>query len=472
MPLETENWCGGTGVSPALQPKKTVLDVERGGIMNWRRMVLAVVALLLWTGVAFGQSYDPDNFDVYKYSLDGTPVPDVDKLAHGGGSTVNTCWQAAASNILAAAGYGASAGIGATAQQRADHIYTQLRVDLGVGNPGFVAQAVNYWLYTHGKNPDNHTNPGSPNLDYDPLNPYTDVTDRRGPLVLLPGADYDFLLDELDRCQYVTVDFYNPDHVITLVGGNYWGNPNNRPDGNKSIWHDSDLDAPDTVVNVDDDVYTNAASGASLWTLSDYPPNPPATTNGYTTLCPGLNKPEYAVMNYDVAYYRMDEDQNGVWEPDFRVAGAANYGGAQWVDDNQTILKIYNEHIPDWWKEVWLLVDYIDQVAGRTENILLGVPDPAGGPDLILPATSVTPSDDNGQLLFYWQLDWQPPWEQIIFPDNRYSKLYDPWNPLTSGDVKDWDVATICYPIPEPATLCLLTAGLGALAWIRRRRHV
>ncbi len=35
------------------------------------------------------QNYQVGNFDVYKYSTTGEPIPDVDKPLHG---HVNTCW--------------------------------------------------------------------------------------------------------------------------------------------------------------------------------------------------------------------------------------------------------------------------------------------------------------------------------------------------------------------------------------------
>ena len=92
---------------------------------------------------------------------------------------------------------------------------------------------------------------------------------------------------------------YSEGHCITLIGGNYYNNPNGKPDGNVSIWHDSDRDQPDVVVNANDDVYSNI-SNAGIWQLGNYPTN---NAQGYTTLCPGLNKPTAAMQNYDVAYY-------------------------------------------------------------------------------------------------------------------------------------------------------------------------
>ena len=387
-------------------------------------------------------------WDVYKAG-----IPDVDKAnvpPGPPGALDMSCWQAAASNLLGGAGY----GTGANAQARANSIYGQLTLDLGTANMGCADRAINYWLYTYGKNPDDVN-------EYRPGNDYTDVTliDKTGAGGLTP-ADYDFLLDELVRCQYVAVKLDLPPHCITLVGGDYERNrvpPPDPPPLSQSIWHDSDRDVGNGPDGVNDDVYTNTW-GLGTWDLVEYPA---WNAQAYVTLCPGLDKPEDAVRNYDVAYFLADTDQDGVWTPMFREAGikAPDYDDPHWdsLDPDGLTVVIGNESLPEMEKIVYLLVDYFDRVPGRAALEDIRLVDDAGTEWL---PTSVIPSADDGQLLFTWALDYQPAWERIVFPDDKYMLLDD--------DVKDWNLATVC--IPEPATVALL--GLGALAALRRRRKL
>jgi len=299
---------------------------------------------------------------------------------------------------------------------------------------------------------------------YRPTLTYNDVTAISRNLT---NADYDFLLAELQRCQYVSVNWEFSDtltgwnHCLTLVGGN-WSNIH-VPPGNplQSIWHDSDADVGNGPDGVNDDVYANAFDApaqGSFWHLPGYAPI--STAQGYVTVCPGVQKPDSAMRNYDASWHR-DQDLNGVVSKVWRVAGSANYGAPGWVQDGNddwTILQIENEEIPEKWKEVYLLVDYKDRLYGGTN--------PLPAPDIklvdddgkVYDQPVVTISADGGQLLYHWTLDDQPAFEQIIFPNEDYYYL--------ANDVKDFNVATEC--VPEPLTVGLL--ALGGLALLRRKR--
>ena len=72
----------------------------------------------------------------------------------------------------------------------------------------------------------------------------------------------------------------------------------------------------------------------------------------------------------------------------------------------------------------------------------------------------VTVSADGGQLMYHWTIDYQPEWEEIVFPTTDYYNL--------SSGVKDFNVATEC--VPEPTTMLLLFGGLGIVLGKRKRR--
>lgn len=404
-------------------------------------ILCSVCVCVLLASTSWGQL--PAQF--IKLSQDGTPIPDVDKV-NPSDPYDSSCWLASASNILAAAGYGS----GGAAQQRAQGIYSQLTAAYGTLSGGAPDQAISYWLAWHGKNPDSS--------DYQPMLSYTDVT---AVYAGLGQADYNFLQNELLRCQYVGVQFENPAHAVTLVG---WDDTNGT-----SVWHDSDQ----TLGPNGDDTYMNAFTVSPLnWDLNQMGTGITYLNhaNGYVTFCPGLNKDPDIVANYDVA-----------WAPS-PVGPAAREAGAQvgvfdtvpgwqlsWTDPNNPNItyqpfRLDNEFNPEMQKRIQLLVDYYGRDANYiNEDIRLRYPDEAGL-DVVITPTSKQLSADNGQVLFTWELDIQPEWEDILFPSYvEYGWL--------EGSVASWDVATIC--VPEPAMLSLLlTAGLGLLIcdWRRRSR--
>jgi hypothetical protein len=400
-----------------------------------------------------------------KLSSDGfSPVPDVDKpnLAD------QSCWLAAAANVLGGAGW----GVGANPQAKAVNIYNNLMTHFGNGAMlGWSSIAINWWLLNHGYNPN------SP--DYNPNLTYNNVTIIRPPqgFVNLTMPQYDGLLNQISACQYVNVSFDppSPGHEMTLVGGNFSNTL--KPAGSVSLWHDNN---GDLVAGTDTEVDPNMPPANNTWFINHR--NIPQFYGAKiaTVLCPGLQKPDAAMQNFDIAWFK-DMKQVGGNDVLFnaqRVAGnkAGQYhgpGGGTDLEWAGTTLQpeaiIPNQWMPEpWYKEVYLLVDYIDQ------NVLVAFPGIANitlkvGNIIYNPVVTWDDNNNKGQALYYWKLDaedGQPQWESIVFPDPSYMNLYDISTGL-GGPVKDWNVATICSP--EPATLMLLAVG-GGLALLRRRR--
>ena len=426
--------------------------------MKVRHCSLVLLVLLAAAAVAvpaLGQTPG----DVYKYSQPEenlVPVPDVNKTP-GTPPPDNSCWLAVASNILAGAGWGTAAN---TPQQDADAIYGHLTAHFGTASPGYCERAINWWLLNYGYNP------SAPDKTfYNPTMTYNDVTHVAKHLW---DVEYDYLLDELVRCQYIGVSFEIPGasvgHGMTLVGGNYSSSHIPPPPANpvqQSVFHDSD----DGLVG--DAVWTNvwvpdvASPPLSYWTLEAGVVGDPRDdwmANGYTKLCPGIQKPQEAIENFDYARFRDLDTVSGSWYTNERYAGAKTYQ-VSWAQEgpDEWILAVENEEMPDpWYKEVWLLVDYM-RGAPADPGIVLRLAD--DGTDM---APEITPSPDGGQLLFYWRLDHQPGVEYIVFPSQEYKDL---WQNVIG--VKDWNIATLCTP--EPATMALL--GVGCLVALARRRR-
>ena len=86
------------------------------------------------------------------------PPPDVNKAAPITFAD-NSCWQATAANMLAAAGY----GTGTTVQTRAQGIYNQMTAHFGTASTGQPDTAGKWWLNQSGHNTQ-------------PNNPYTQFT--------------------------------------------------------------------------------------------------------------------------------------------------------------------------------------------------------------------------------------------------------------------------------------------------------
>jgi hypothetical protein len=176
-------------------------------------------------------------------------------------------------------------------------------------------------------------------------------------------------------------------------------------------------------------------------------------------LCPGQQKPASAMENYDAARYK-DQDMAGNVSKVWLVTGAkaAAFGTPAWQQDPQngnswTILHIQNEIVPDKQKRVYLLVDFLNGVYDDLSAPAIKLSD---GQNVYDPTRAF--SAGGGQILYTWELTYQPASEDIIFPSEDFFNL--------SNDVKDFNIATEC--VPEPATLSLL--ALGGLAMLRRRK--
>jgi len=418
---------------------------------QWRGhlCVLFVAVAALLAAPALGYDVPP------KLSQDGTAVPDVDKNPQAP-QPDQSCWLAAAANVLGAAGWGS----GANAQAKADNIYTNdLVPHFGTANTGWSSVAINWWLLEEGLD--------SGSVNYDPTGTYNNVTHVVG----MTNGRYDWLLTQLQECQYVNVSL-QPEtgcgHEMTLVGGDWSATvPGN------SAWHDNNGDQP-VGVNLESAVNTSAGAGPNAgWSIQHRGAN--WSAEDATLLCPGLTKPDEAMQNFDAAYYK-DMAADGSLFNTWRHAGAmvGQYQGsigntyAEWLDDFQ--VDIPNQPMPEpWYKVVYLLVDYVDQNVLQANPNIANVQLNVGGQLIAPDGGGPTWDDDGGQALFTWtldELDGQPANEILVFPHLSYNQLYD-ISTGQGGPVKDWNVATIC--IPEPATLSLL--ALGTVLVLRRRRR-
>ena len=391
-----------------------------------------------------------DNYDVYK---DG--VPDVNKYV-----VDNSCWLATASNVLGGAGWG-----------DAYDIYDDLIDEFGTANGGHAHAAAKWWVHNIGLDEADEGQGYNPTCSY--------VNFRLIQRTLTAG-DYDFLLDELNRCQYVSVTwFWGGDlgHCMTLVGGNYACRQSGFNTCN-SVWHDSDDDIGTTTVT--DMVKANIGFTSSM------SPDPPYTHPNMTwkinnenwwadrafLACPGVPKPADAIGNFDVHYYigvgppSAENPQSYTTKVEMLTTGANHktYMGpngefdAEWdPTTTEPTLIVPNLVVDDLHKILYLLVDFNNpEDPDDTTADDIQVFDDEGVEILL---DSIEWSSDNGQVLLTYVFDDQPAWETIVFPDNSYKTL--------AGNVFEWNIATEC--VPEPATMSLLV--LGAIALVVRRKR-
>lgn len=403
--------------------------------------------------------------------LQGQPVPP------GPAANDNGCWAATAANILAAGGW----GTGANAQARANSIYQDFvnnfktnPVDLYLTATGDCPSAAMWWLANIG------TNPAYAGAGFSPATTYVNfrVAGRT-----LNETDYNFLLDELKRCQYVGVKWNtgaDTTHGMTLVGGNYGPNAPNAPvpPGNQvSVWHNSDNEGAGT----NDEVYINSsfaagfpgrawqmAVGAGTW-----------TAEGYWTECPGAPKPVNAITTLDVHRYigltspQLPDGGNLPLHCDPEVqmrttgtmhgtyAGPGQQTEAYWDPQDPRALVVPNKVVANMQKRLYVLIDFNDPLPQQIVPDIFVVDDQ----NIIHINPIATWAADNGEVMLEYDFPNQPAWEKVVFPGLEYVDLMG----VPGYNVLQWDIATECTP--EPATLALLGVAAGALLALRRWRR-
>lgn len=185
------------------------------------------------------------------------PPPDVDKADHLHGAKP-TCWVAAGSNLLAAAGY----GDGNNVQERADDIYDEICYNklCDCNDSGWDDTAIQKWLQS-GFNTQKNTNPYTLIRIYgnrDPRPPYarTDLPEVVG--------------DNLRRCNFLSLSIREPTCDVNVGKGGHsiacWGD--NGADVN-------DINSNPGKVKVSDSDYWDISVPVQMYTYDDYNnPNP------------------------------------------------------------------------------------------------------------------------------------------------------------------------------------------------------
>jgi hypothetical protein len=172
----------------------------------------------------------------------GSPS-DVDKSAHGHGSTY-TCWLATAANMLAGAGY----GTGSTMQARADNIYNQLVAHFGTGS-GWMDTALTWWLKS----------------THNPWNNKYLVVGLRGSTLKYPWRPADgawYIGNELRKCNFVGLSISWPKTSLygSATGGHAftcWGDERYTDDNAGAYLTDN----PAKVKTADSDRDTDTTGG-------------------------------------------------------------------------------------------------------------------------------------------------------------------------------------------------------------------
>lgn len=233
------------------------------------------------------------------------PPPDADKGAPPPLPAVdNSCWQATASNMLAAAGY----GNGTTVQARANDIYNNMTANFGLVS-GWTDTALSWWL-------------GSTHNTWT-TNSYTVVTVYGNKIPKNPWADSNgarFIGNQLRECNFAGLSISWPTDAPGVIGSGghaitSWGD--NSGDGTLTSnppnvrLTDSDRDAGGNVQNYTYDAYTSPNPGGSNegngWYFN-YDANHPYIKH-IVTLSPALSPSGNKLAQKVVGSYRIHQDQ-------------------------------------------------------------------------------------------------------------------------------------------------------------------
>jgi len=413
---------------------------RRDGALAGRRCRMRdgkCVSAVLVLAFATGQAY---SWSEYK-SRDGTAIPDVDKNF---ADPDNSCWLAAASNLLGAGGWGKS--VAGNAQTKADHIYGTFP-EQWKSYGGNTSQAMKWWIKEHGRKR------GDP--DYDPDNTYSCHYNKRGDITQSKYGAYIVGTQGLGAGKYLAVSFYVPGqvatHIMTIVGG----------DDGTAGWHDSDSDE---AGGGDTSIRKNIWSGAEKKWYLDWDQDDHADWKAKAYTCLYSTTTARAIRsssfdNFSVVHYNEmwwdDVALDMEWTPRLITDGACvgGYTGpdceteAYW--DGCFRLVVPNQPPPpNDVKEIWLSIDYA--TFGNCGDPGIYIEDSLGA--MCFPNVEDLRWDEEGtHLLLRWVLD-DPggcDWETVVFPDAGYHDLYDPETEI--GTVHSWELAAA--PIPEFVTL-------------------
>jgi len=356
------------------------------------------------------------------YAEDVSYFADKRSLVPNLTQTGPTCGLVSAAGMLAGAGWGQ----GANAQERAQNIQKQLVGRYPAGE--FPSVAMNWWLQTY---------------SCTGQSPYYSVTEILYPLAGATKVEYEHLLDELKRCQFVGVDWYWNDpkdgtrkgHAMALVAGNKCYDSN-------SVWRDGNTAAAD-------DVASNSYAGTDEnWRVTFAGPHtvPSDAVARYAELlCPG--KPSWAVQQYDVQWNAATDKltETGLKKD--------VYADPKWEGNKLIIGNARDESIT---KQLFLELKFNE---AQGPSLDLGSLISVAAPD-----SSVALRgqwywyDDNKSALAKFVLSPQPASETITFGDDLKSKL------------ASVNLATYCVPLPIAFVQgAVVLLSVVAITLLRRR---